>query len=305
MAQVRALAGGPAVDELGDDPGAGEDDGAEVASHALLQQVRRQGVGALSGVEEDEVARGAGCAVFHYGVEGPVHQPGGQLLGVADGGRAGDVGGGAAVGGADAVEAAEEMEDVGAEDSAVGVELVDDDEFERGEEGGPVLVEGEQGGVQHVRGGDEHVRRRGLDFTAAMGGGVAVVDIHPQFPVEAPQKGLELVELVLLQGLERKDVQRPGAGVLQEGGDHRRVVDQGLAAGGGGGQGHVVALQGSFDALGLVAVQGRDPGGGDHPGHLCRQVVQVFGQALRARRDGFLVHEGMGQDAAFEGSQEG
>ena len=51
-----------------------------------------------------------------------------QLLGVADGGRAGDVLRTAAAGGADAVEAAHDVEDVAAEDAAVGVELVDDDE---------------------------------------------------------------------------------------------------------------------------------------------------------------------------------
>ena len=77
------------------------------------------------------------------------------------------------------------MQDMGAEDAAVGVQFVDDHVAQAGEEVGPGLVKGKDTRVQHIGGGEEHLRRIGADFFAAIRGGVAVVDLDCELAAEA------------------------------------------------------------------------------------------------------------------------
>ena len=58
--------------------------------------------------------------------------------------------------------------------------------------------------------------------------GVAVVDLDAEAAAKALQQGVQFVVLILHQGFEREDIERVPVGVLQQRGDDRHVVDQGL-----------------------------------------------------------------------------
>ena len=300
LAQFGMPLRGRAVDELGHHPRPRENDGAQPARHAQAQQAGGQRLRAVGRIDEHQMPRRRGGAVFGDGVERPVRQRAGQMVGVADGGRAGHVGRPAAVGGAHPVEAPQQVQHVGAEDAAVGVQFVDHHVAQARKEPGPRLVEGQQPGVQHVRRGDEHVRRRGANLPPPLRWGVAVVDVNAEAAAQARHQGVQLVVLVLFEGFEREDVEGVCRRVLQQRGDDRRVVHQGLAAGRRRRHHDVVAVQRLADALGLMAVQGRHPGGLENVGHRGRKAPQRRCQPAGPRRQGGVVNDGVFQHVRLE-----
>ena len=178
--------------------------------------------------------------------------PLGQLARVADGGRAADEHRPAAVEGGHPLEAAHQVGQVGAEHPPVGVDLVQHDVAQALEELDPLGVVGQHPRVQHVRVGDHHpplLARRDADRL----GGVAVVGVDAQRQLAAQQHLVQLGLLVLGQGLGGEQVHRPGPGLLQQGLQHRQVVGEGLAGGGGGDQHHVPP--------GPHPLEGQRPGG--------------------------------------------
>jgi hypothetical protein len=70
------------------------------------------------------------------------------------------------------IEAADHVGEVRAEDTAVGVELVDDDVAQVGEEARPARVVREDARVEHVGVGDEHA-------AALAGGAAGVAGVSP------------------------------------------------------------------------------------------------------------------------------
>ena len=180
LPQVRAALGSPAIHQFGGDAGAGEDNRAVFLEHAGAQHVGREGVGAFARVDEHEVARRGRRAMVFNRIKGAVEQFARQLAGIAHRRRAGDVHRLGPVVRADAVQAAKKVQDVGAKDAAVCVQLVDDHVAQASEEAGPSLVEGQDARVQHVRRGEEHVRRLGANLPAAMARSVAVVNGRAQ-----------------------------------------------------------------------------------------------------------------------------
>ena len=92
-------------------------------------------------------ARGA---VFVDQRDGRLDQFFGQFLRVADGGGGEDELRICAVKGRHAFQAPDDIGHVRAEDPAIGVQFVDDHEFQVAEEVGPVGVMGQDTGVQHV-----------------------------------------------------------------------------------------------------------------------------------------------------------
>ena len=74
----------PAVDEFCDDAGAGEDDGPKLAQDPCLQQAGGDGVGALNGVDKDEMTWGGGCPRLGDRCEGTSEETFSQLRGIAD-----------------------------------------------------------------------------------------------------------------------------------------------------------------------------------------------------------------------------
>ena len=99
----------------------------------------------------------------------------GQLDGVGDRGGGEEEARGGAVGGGDPAQAAQDVGDVRAEDAAVDVRLVDDDDREVREQLGPGGVVGEDADVEHV-GVGEHDVGAPADVGARLARGVAVVD---------------------------------------------------------------------------------------------------------------------------------
>ncbi len=114
--QVRRRLVGPHGDQLGDLPRLGEGDGLEPALDAVEEEVGRLAVGAPGGVHEDEaLAPGRGAVVVDLG-EIARGERAGELGRVADRGRAGDEARVAAVEGRHAMQPAQDVGDVGAED---------------------------------------------------------------------------------------------------------------------------------------------------------------------------------------------
>jgi len=108
--------------------------------------------------------------------------------------------------------------------------------------------------VEHVRVGDEHMRRVRLDGLARRRRRVAVINGRGQG--RGGQGRVQLLEgfqLVLLQGLQGKQVQGVAPGFGQERLQYRQIIDQRLAAGRGGG--HQQVLAGSNGGQGLPLVE--------------------------------------------------
>ena len=135
--------------------------------------------------------------------------------------------------------------------------------------------------------------------------GVPVIDGHGERRVEPVDGLFELVALVPLEGLERKDVKGVPGWVAQQGGEDRSVVDQRLAAGGGRGDDDVATRENPVDALGLVTVESVDSGGLDYLRHLDREPADVVGVAGWVGRDVLFVDDGIAEDAVLEIVQEG
>ena len=215
LAQLRVAVHRPGVDQLRVLARLGEDDRREVLAHRLAQQLRgERGGGAPRGVEEVEGAAGVGGAVVVDHRRLAPGEPRRQLPRVGDGRRAGDDLRPGAVVLRDAQQPPQQVGDVRAEDPAVGVDLVEDDVRQVREEGLPLRVEGQHPDVEHVRVGDHDVRRHGADLRAPVRRGVAVVDLGGDAPLEAARRGelAERAELVLLERLDREEIERPRLG---------------------------------------------------------------------------------------------
>ena len=100
---------------------------------------------------------------------------------------------------------AQDVADVRAEDAAVDVRLVDDDEPEVVQRVPPTIVMGQHADVEHVGIGEDHVRRA-PDVRATLDGRVAVVDRRPQ---TADPETREPARLILRERLRRIEEDRP------------------------------------------------------------------------------------------------
>ncbi len=160
--------------------------------------------------------------------------------------------------GADAPQAPEHLGHVAAHDAPVGVDLVDHHELEAGKEAGPGGVKRQQAHMQHVRVADQHVGRLGLDGLALARRGVAVINRGPQkWGGQGGVQFLQGLELVLLQlqRLQGEEIEGVAAVVPEERFQHRQIVNQGLAAGGGRGHQQVLAGPDVRQGLGLMAIE--------------------------------------------------
>ena len=119
---------------------------------------------------------------------------------------------------------------MGAEDTAVGVHLVDDHEAERREEPPPPVMVGQDRLVEHV-GVGEHRPRTVADGAPQVGRGVAVIDVRLLLDARRPEQLVELRALVLRQRLGRVEVER-GALLFAEHLRDGHIVAERLAGGG-------------------------------------------------------------------------
>ncbi len=206
---------------------------------------------------EPEVTLGAGRPVAVDHGDRASEQTLGQLAGVADGRRAADHRGIAAVEAADPEQPAQHVGEVGAEEATVGVQLVDDDVAERAQQPGPAGVVGQDAAVQHVWVGHHDVpalpdgaAQPGGRVPVEGGGAQAVAALGSQLPDQVAQPG----ELVLGEGLGREEPEGAAVRVAQPGVEDRDDETEGLTTGGRSDQGHVPAVQRRLDRLRLVGV---------------------------------------------------
>ncbi len=204
----------------------------------------------------------------------------GQALGELDG--VGHRGGGeqeprrGPVGRGDPSQAAQHVGHVGAEHAAVDVGLVDDHDGEVREEVSPGAVVGQDPDVEHVGVGEHQVRPL-PDGAALLAARVAVVDRRPDLLVQA--EPVERAGLVLGQRLRRVEVERAGARVRAQDVERRQVEAQRLARRGARGDDRRPGPR-RLQRLGLVGVEGVDPGRGEALAH---ERVKVVGDRLEAR----------------------
>ena len=173
-------------------------------------------------------------------------------------------------------EPAQDHRDLGAEDPAQHVRLVDHHERQAEEEVGPPGVIGEQRRMEHVGVGQHEVR--------------APPDQWALRPRRIPvvHRGLELrelerpdgPELVAREGLRREQEQRGGLGDRERGLRERHLVHERLAAGGAGGKHHVTPVRQRRQSFGLVRIEPVDA-----------EQAEASDQHLRETR-GERLHEG-------------
>ena len=138
---------------------------------------------------------------------------------------------------------------MGAEDAPVGVALVDHDEAQGAQEGGPAGVGRQDSAVQHVGVGQDVVRVLAHPF-AFLDRGVAVVDRGAYGVAERGRQFLHRAPLVGGEGLGGGEVQGGraaavgGLGAVQQGAEDRGEVGERLAGGGTGGDHDRFAVQG-------------------------------------------------------------
>ncbi len=194
---------------------------------------------------------------------------------------------GGAVGGGDPAQAAQDVGDVRAEDAAVDVRLVDDDDREVREQLGPGGVVGEDADVEHV-GVREHDVRALPNVRARLAWGVAVVDRRAHLLGQA--EGGERARLVLGERLRRVEVQRARPRVAHEHVERRQVEAQRLARGGPG-RDDRRALPGGVDGLGLMGVEALDLQARERREHLGMQLLGGLDQPGPAGPFARLAHE--------------
>ena len=184
----------------------------------------------------------------------------------------------------------QDVSHVRAEDTAVAMALVDDDQTEPAEESGPSGVPRQQGAVQHVRGGQQ------VPGVAARPGplGVGRVAVEGGRLHAGQAERADRRELVGRERLGGRDIQHSVA--RQHRGERGQQVAERLARSRGGGDDHVPARPGVVRCLRLVTPrsadaavrEGADDLGGNpsRPGHLPagpgRDVLDVH-RAARPR----------------------
>ena len=243
-------------------------------------------------VHEHEPLLAARRAALLHQLERPLGQALRQLHRVGDRRRRADERRRRPVVLAHAPQPAQHVGQVAAEHAAVRVQLVDDDVAEVLEELGPLRVVRQHARVQHVGIGQDDVRAP-ADGAARVLRRVAVVGEHADLDVRRARdllrQPVEFGELVLRQGLRRKQVQGPRGGIGQDPVHHGDVVAERLPRRGRRRHHHVPAGEGMLDRAGLVGVEPVDapPGQGRaQPGVDARREVLVAGVAGRHPADG-------------------
>ena len=256
----RALDGGE--QDLGGEPALGEDDRGDL----LLEKARGE-LGRLAEIrradaelriddgrvvaEEDLLARRrAALRDLRHRLPG---QALGQLARVGDGRRGHDELRRAAVVAADALEPAQHVGEMAAEDPAVRVQLVDHHVAEVLEEVRPLRVVRQDARVQHVGVGQHEVGARAHRAPRVLRR-VAVVGEHPHVG-QGLGELVQLRELVLGERLGRKQVEDARLGLLDQGLQHGQVVAERLARGRRRHDDDVLPLGHDLDGARLVRVE--------------------------------------------------
>ena len=195
--------------------------------------------------------------VMRHGLDVETAQIPGVPRGVGDGRGGEGEGRVGPVAGRDPPQAPQHLRDVRPEDPAIGVALVDDDEFQAPPEGRPRLMAGQHAVVQHVR-IRQHEPGVPADAPPLVAGGVAVVGRRDDARQGHPADPLGLVGG---ERLRRAQVERGAAAdravglVVCEAGQDRQEVALALARGGARRDDRVPALVQRLRRRGLVLPQ--------------------------------------------------
>ena len=166
----------------------------------------------------------------------------------------------AVVEGAHPPQPAQHVRQVAAEDAPVGVQLVDDDVAEVGEQLHPAGVMGQHPGVQHVRVGDHDVA--GLtNRLASADRCVAVIGVGLEVDLHLADEAVQLGQLVLGQRFGGKQIQGACFRIAEHRLEDGQVVAGGLAGGRRGDNHQVFAGQCETGRLRLMGVQPGDAAG--------------------------------------------
>lgn len=288
-------------DELGAAPGAYEGDRAHALEGQVGQKVGGLGRGGtaygcpLLAVQlgqrrlpegEDQLSPGRG--VVGDLLDGQARETAGGDRGLRRGGGGEEEDGFGSVAGAETAETAEHLGDVGAEDAPVGVALVDDDEAEGPEEGGPAGMGREDAPVQHVGVREDVIGVLAHPF-AFFDRRVPVVDRRPDRGAEGLRERLHRAALVGGQSLGGGEVQSGGAaavrsiGAVEEGTQHRSEVGERFAGRRPCGDHHGLAVQGVLSRGGLVRPRMVDSGPPDCRDHFRPDAIRPGGMGSRTR----------------------
>ena len=150
-------------------------------------------------------ARGREAAVLDHLKRHPDQGPG-EYLRLGDGGRTENELGVAAVKAADPVQAADDLDHVAAQDTLVGMGLVNHHQLEVFKKFLPLLVERQQAQMNHIRVGNHDGRRRLPDLLAFAGRGIPVINGRKALGELGEHRGpfFHGLALVLFQGFNGK-----------------------------------------------------------------------------------------------------
>ena len=171
---------------------------------------------------------------------------------------------------------------VAAEDAAVLVQLVDHHVAQVLEQLHPLGVVRQDAGVQHVRVGYDDVACR-AHGPSRVGRRVAVVGERLDRAAETADQALQLIDLVLRQGLGWEEVEGARFRVLKHGVEDRQVVAHRLAGRGRRYDDAVAAVEDVADRFGLVRVEAVDAAAGQERPDPGVQPVREIGVSCGLR----------------------
>ncbi len=260
---------------------------------------------------QDEVAFTLGGTAFFDGVDIDAEEASGVVFGVGNGGRRRDEPGFAPVEFTDTLQAAKDEGNVTAEDTPVGMEFIDDDEFQVFEEFSPFDMVRQDAGVQHI-GITEDNMAAFTDGAPDILGGIAVVGLDFELRGESLCHVAEDGLLVLGEGFGGEEVEGAGGWVLEEGLQDGQVITEGFPGCGGGHDDDVLTGPNGTPCFGLVAeklvnaaaserinkVRVEVIGEGDKASRACRQVLDPDDSRAKP---GLKILEDKGKRFLFRG----
>ncbi len=236
-------------------------------------------------VHEQEELLSARRAALVDELERLAGQPFGKFARVRDRRRRADEDGVRSVVAAHALHTTQDVREVTAEHAAIGMQFVDDDEAQVLEELRPAGMVRQDPRVEHVGVAEDDV---GLaaNRAARVRWRIAVVgeDANLEIRISADQFGqsLQLGELILREGLGRKEVQRARRLILEDGIEDRRVVAERLSRRRRRDRDDVAPAEHMRERLGLMGIQLADPACGERAPEPVVSAVRI-GRKRRGR----------------------
>ena len=277
------------------EPGARENDGLNVVFQQAFGNAPGFGNGTRADAQlpvdhrrviENHVLFARRRAIIVYQFHGPLQHGFRQFLRVGDGRGAADKRGICAIKRADALQTAQQIGQVGTKNPPVGMDFINDDEFEIFKELHPMRMVGQNALVQHIGIGHHHMpgqahggaRRRGRVSIVGIG-----LHVHAHFL----NQRIQLRHLVAGERLGGEEIERAGGFILENGVEHGQVVAHGFARSRGRYHHDVPPSHGAFDGVPLVGVQPRDAA-------LAQRGADAWIQPFRKIR---VARRALGQDA--------